>query len=71
MDKQFCKLKENRFKKRTNKHQKNDRNILEIFKVNLTKALTKYKVVHYLFYLYNLNYYLRKYILMSQRQNFH
>ena len=41
MDKQFYKLKENRFKKRTNKHQKNDTNILEIFKVNLTKALTK------------------------------
>ena len=41
MDKQFCKLKEDRFKRRINKHQKHDTNILEIFKVNLVKALIK------------------------------
>ena len=41
LDKPFCKLKENRFKKRTNKQQKHDTNILEIFKVNPIKALIK------------------------------
>ena len=30
--------KQNRFKKRTNKHQIHDTNILEIFKVNLIKV---------------------------------
>ena len=41
LDKPFCKLKENRFRERTNKQQKHDTNILEIFKVNLIKALMK------------------------------
>ena len=41
MDKQFCKLKKKIFKKTINKYQKNDSDILEIFKANLIKALTK------------------------------
>ena len=40
-DKPFCELKENRFKKITNKQQNYDTNTLEIFKANLIKALIK------------------------------
>ena len=41
MDKQFCKLKENRLKKRINKHQKHDTNVLEVFELNLVKPFIK------------------------------
>ena len=61
INKPFCKLKENRFKKRTSKQQKYDTNILEISKANPIKALIKYKVVDYLFHFYNFNYHPKMY----------